>query len=243
MNAKTWGIFIAIIAVIIGGMTYLSMQNRLDVSDISKDQLNTVIPAQERNGDIEEHTLGSTKPKVTVVEYGDYQCPGCRTVAPQIKAAVEKHKDDAQLIFRNYPLPGHTHARAAASVAEAAGLQGKFWEMHVLLYENQQTWSNAQNNERNDIFIGYARQLNLDESKFLADLSSDRVLKKINFDAALGRRHEITATPTVFINGKKVDNLESLDSAITEAVKAAGGATTQPQPAAPEAAAETEAAE
>lgn len=228
MNAKTWGIFITLIAVVIGGMVYLSMQNRLDISDIEKDQLNTVIPAQERSGDIDEHTLGSTTPKVTVVEYGDYQCPGCRTVAPQIKTAVEKYKDHAQLIFRNYPLPGHTHARAAASVAEAAGLQGKFWEMHVLLYENQKTWSNAQNKERNDIFIGYARQLNLDEAKFLADLSGDRVLKKINFDAALGRRHEITATPTVFINGKKVENLDSIDSAIEEAVKANGGTVEQP---------------
>lgn len=225
MNGKTWGVFIAIVVTILGGMVYLSVTHRLDISDIAKDQLTKIIPAEKRNGDIQEHTFGSDKPKVTIIEYGDYQCPGCRTVAPRIKSAVEKHKNNVQLIFRNFPLSGHTHARLAASVAEAAGLQGKYWEMHDLLYENQDAWSKAQNHERNDIFMGYAKQLKLDESRFANDLSSDRVLQKISFDTAVSRAHEITATPTIFINGKKVEDLNSIDAEVENALKAAGVST------------------
>ncbi|WP_174843609.1 DsbA family protein [Candidatus Nanosynbacter featherlites] len=225
MNGKTWGVFIAIVVTILGGMVYLSVTHRLDISDIAKDQLTKIIPAEKRNGDIQEHTFGSDKPKVIIIEYGDYQCPGCRTVAPRIKSAVEKHKDNVQLIFRNFPLSGHTHARLAASVAEAAGLQGKYWEMHDLLYENQDAWSKAQNHERNDIFMGYAKQLKLDESRFNNDLSSDRVLQKISFDTAVSRAHGITATPTIFINGKKVEDLNSIDTEVENALKAAGVST------------------
>ena len=88
MNGKTWGVFIAIVVTILGGMVYLSVTHRLDISDIAKDQLTKIIPAEKRNGDIQEHTFGADKPKVTIIEYGDYQCPGCRTVAPRIKSAA-----------------------------------------------------------------------------------------------------------------------------------------------------------
>ena len=126
-------------------MIYISTQNRLNVSDINNDQLNTIIGAESRNGDIADHEIGSKSPKVTIIEYADYQCPGCSAAAPKAKALAEKYKDHVRLIFRNFPIASsHPNARAAAAVAEAAGLQGKFWEMNKLLYTNQDAWKKRQ---------------------------------------------------------------------------------------------------
>lgn len=221
MNGKTWGIFIIIVVAVFGGMIYLSSKQRLDISDISNEQALSVLTAESRNGEIADHTLGANDPKVIIIEYGDYQCSGCATVAPQIKAAAEKHKDHIQLIFRNYPIPGHTNARAAAAVVEAAGFQGKFWEMHTLVYERQSEWSNSEANNRSDIFLGYAEELGLNKEKFLGDIAEKRITQKINFDVALGKKQSVSATPTIFINGQKSD-LKDINGEIEQALKNAG---------------------
>ena len=82
MNKKSWVVFIAIVVAIIGGMVYMSGQNKLDVSDISEEKMEGIIGAEERNGNLADHTTGNTKAKVVLIEYGDYQCPGCSTAAP-----------------------------------------------------------------------------------------------------------------------------------------------------------------
>ena len=104
MNKKSWIIFAIIVVAIVGGMIYISTQNRLNVSDINNDQLNTIIGAESRNGDIADHEIGSKSPKVTIIEYADYQCPGCSAAAPKAKALAEKYKDHVRLIFRNFPI-------------------------------------------------------------------------------------------------------------------------------------------
>ena len=101
MNGKTWAIFAIVVAAIVGGMIYLSTQNRLNVSDISNDAAMRIIPAEARTGNISEHTIGNTNGKVLMIEYGDYQCPGCRTAAPEAKRVAEKYKDHVALVFRN----------------------------------------------------------------------------------------------------------------------------------------------
>ena len=225
MNGKTWAIFAIVVAAVVGGMIYLSTQNRLNVSDISNDAAMRIIPAEARTGDIGEHTIGNANGKVVMIEYGDYQCPGCRTAAPEAKRVAEKYKDHVALVFRNYPIPSlHPNARAAAAVAEAAGLQGKFWEMHDLLYTNQGTWSNARAKERTDVFSGYAKQLGLNVDKFNADLASGAVTKKIDFDVAVGRQLQIDGTPTFFINGNKLNlgDASSIENAVKDALKKAG---------------------
>ena len=131
MNGRTWAVFIVIVVAVIGGMVYMARQDKLDVSDVGKDKAAGVLAAEDRNGNIEEHVLGKKDAKVVIVEYGDYQCPGCSTAAPKAKAVAEKYKDNVALIFRNFPIATiHPNARAAAAAAEAAGFQGKFWEMH-----------------------------------------------------------------------------------------------------------------
>ena len=226
MNKKSWVVFIAIVVAIIGGMVYMSGQNKLDVSDISEEKMEGIIGAEERNGNLADHTTGNTKAKVVLIEYGDYQCPGCSTAAPKAKALAEKYKDNMMLIFRNFPIPSlHPNARAAAAAAESAGIQGKFWEMHDMLYSNQDAWSEAAINERTEIFVGYADELGLDKEKFKKDLSDAQITKKINFDVAVGRNQGVTGTPTFYLNGEQVeatDDADYLETAVKKAFKEAG---------------------
>jgi len=225
MNKKSWMIFAIIVVAIVGGMIYISTQNRLNVSNINNDQLNTIIGAESRNGDIADHEIGSKSPKVTIIEYADYQCPGCSAAAPKAKALAEKYKDHVRLIFRNFPIASsHPNARAAAAVAEAAGLQGKFWEMNKLLYTNQDAWKNANITDRDNIFKSYAEQLKLNIDQYKTDIASNKVKNKIDFDMALGRKHGVAATPTFYINGKntEMDSSGSIESSVKEALKKAG---------------------
>jgi Na+/H+ antiporter, nhaA family protein len=225
MNKKSWIIFAIIVVAIVGGMIYISTQNRLNVSDINNDQLNTIIGAESRNGDIADHEIGSKSPKVTIIEYADYQCPGCSAAAPKAKALAEKYKDHVRLIFRNFPIASsHPNARAAAAVAEAAGLQGKFWEMNKLLYTNQDAWKNANITDRDNIFKSYAEQLKLNIDQYKTDIASNKVKNKIDFDMALGRKHGVAATPTFYVNGKntEMDSSGSIESSVKEALKKAG---------------------
>lgn len=225
MNKKSWIIFSIIVVAIVGGMVYISTQNRLNVSDINTDQLNTTIGAESRNGDIADHEIGSKSPKVTIIEYADYQCPGCSAAAPKTKALAEKYKDHVRLIFRNFPIASsHPNARAAAAVAEAAGLQEKFWEMNELLYANQDAWKSANITERDNIFKSYAEQLKLNIDQYKIDVASNKVKNKIDFDMALGRKHGVAATPTFYVNGKntEMDSTGSIESSVKEALKKAG---------------------
>ena len=225
MNKKSWIIFAIIVVAIVGGMVYISTQNRLNISDINNDQLNTTISAESRNGNITDHEIGSKDAKVTIIEYADYQCPGCGTAAPKAEALSKKYKDHVRLIFRNFPIASsHPNARAAAAVAEAAGLQGKFWEMNELLYANQDAWKSANTTERDNIFKSYAEQLKLNIDQYKTDIASNRVKNKIDFDMALGRKHGVAATPTFYINGKntEMDSSGSIESSVKEALKKAG---------------------
>lgn len=225
MNGKTWAIFIIIVVAVIGGMVYIATQNRLDVSNIGTEAAAKSLPAEERSGNIADHTFGSTAPKITIVEYGDYQCPGCRTTAPEVKRLTDKYKEHVQLIFRNFPIASlHPNARAAAAVAEAAGKQGKFWEMHDLLYTNQEVWGAAQLKDRTELFIGYAQQLGLNMDEFDRDVASDAVNKKISFDTAVGRLQQVDATPTLILNGEKLklEDADGMEKAIRDALTKVG---------------------
>ena len=217
MNKKSWIIFAIIVVAIVGGMIYISTQNRLNISDINNNQLNTIISAESRNGNIADHEIGSKDAKVTIIEYG--------TAAPKAEALAKKYKDHVRLIFRNFPIASsHPNARAAAAVAEAAGLQGKFWEMNELLYANQDAWKNANTTERDNIFKSYAEQLKLNIDQYKTDIASNRVKNKIDFDMALGRKHGVAATPTFYINGKntEMDSSGSIESSVKETLKKAG---------------------
>ena len=111
------------------------------------------------------------------------------------------------IIFRNYPINGHQNALSASAAVEAAGLQGKYWEMHSILYEHQSDWSTASPTERTELYKKYAQKAgvaNID--KLISDMQSSNISKKINFDKALGAKDKITGTPSFFLNGKELDS-------------------------------------
>jgi protein-disulfide isomerase len=148
------------------------------------------------------HALGDAKAPVTLEEFGDFQCPPCGALHAVLKAMEHEFGPRLRVIFREFPLVTHQHAMAAARAAEAAGMQGKFWEMHGLLYENQKSWSNAF--DVRPIFEGYATKIGLDLEKFRRDSSSETVAQRILQDGKRGRSLGVQGTPTVFMNRREV---------------------------------------
>jgi protein-disulfide isomerase len=153
-----------------------------------------------------DHVKGNEDAKVILIEYGDYQCPACGTYYSIVKQLEDNFSNDQlAVVFRNFPLVQlHKNAMTAAKAAEAAAMQGKFWEMHDMLYENQENWSDEGDTE--DIFIGYAEELGLDKDKFLSDFNSDTVQQKIDADIFSANRVGVNATPTFILNGVKLSN-------------------------------------
>ena len=179
------------VAILVGGIFLLSKAGN--------SQQNT--PAANPKLLIREdsYQTSSTSAQVTIVEFGDYECPACAQVNPIIKQVIKDYQDKVNFVFRNYPLPQHKNALIAAFAAHAAGEQGKFWEMHDKLYETQNDWS--QSSSPLDIFADCAKSLDLDLDKFKSDVSSKKYQDKINQDVSDGNNLNITATPTFYING------------------------------------------
>ncbi len=204
MTKTGWIIFITVVAVGLGSLiAWTRIANPpLDVSDINT---HAAIAASDRSGNIADHITGNAESKVILVEYGDFQCPGCAGASPNIQVLLEEYGDRIAVIFRNFPLTSmHPNAKAAAAAAEAAGKQGKYWEMNSHLFKSQGEWQNADTKTRTDIFKGYAEALQLNVDTFMEDLASSDIAKKISFDQALGKKDGVTATPTFFLNGEKV---------------------------------------
>ena len=158
-----------------------------------------------------DHTKGSSTPKVTLVEYSDFQCPACGAYYPMVESIFDQYKDRISFTYRNFLLPQHQNATIAASAAEAAGLQGKFWEMTDALFKNQGSWSLMDNDTAEAAFLTYANKIGLNIVKFKLDISSAAVKNKIDRDQKSGLASAVDHTPTFFINGKKADNPQSAD--------------------------------
>lgn len=205
MNKVGWIIFGLVAVLILGGLVVWARITNPPI-DVTSIENNSIVAASDQNGNIGDHVKGSDKNEILFIEYGDFQCPSCGGAYPNVKTLLDEYGEDVTFVFRNFPLTSmHPNALAAAASAEAAGLQGKFWEMHDLLFENQSDWTNANTEQRTVIFRGYASALALDMEKFDVDLASKNVTQKINFDMALGKSAGTTATPTFFLNGAKVE--------------------------------------
>jgi protein-disulfide isomerase len=162
-----------------------------------------------------DHVQGSAKAPVTLVEYGDYECPYCGEAYSVVKELQERLGDQMRFVFRNFPLAqAHPHAEHAAEAAEAAAAQGKFWEMHDMLYENQDAL------EDEDL-VRYARALHLDVPRFVKEMEAGIYTERVREDFRSGVRSGVNGTPSFFINGARHDgayDLASLLAAIEEAV-------------------------
>jgi protein-disulfide isomerase len=152
---------------------------------------------------------GSKDAKLTLIEYGDFECPACSTYSELVNRVSGDYPNDLRVVFRHFPLPMHANAIPAAKSAEAAGIQGKFWEMHDLLYAKQSDWTGGGNPK--DKFVAYAKSLGLDENKFKADFDSKEIEARINSDESEALRLKIDSTPTFFLNGKKLPQINGYE--------------------------------
>lgn len=214
MTKTAWIIFSAVIVIILGGLIFLSRQNSSAI-DVSNVDAFSVLAASEQSGNIADRVYNDTVSDVVLVEYGDYQCPGCAAAHPHIKTLLEEYGDRISFVYRNLPLTTiHPNALAAAAVAEAAGQQGKFWEMHDILYEEQTSWQSQDAILRTDTFRGFAARLELDIETFNADLTSAEVASKISFDRALATKVGASSTPTFTLGNELL-----VDSAATGIIR------------------------
>lgn len=140
---------------------------------------------------------------ITLEEFGDYQCPPCGNLHPILKTIKEEYGDRVKFVFHHFPLMQiHPHALEAAQAAVAAGLQGRFWEMHDLIYKNQAAWSGAA--DARPFFVSFAQQAGLDISRFLNDSVSPGTIAIIRNDMQRGQALGVNSTPTVFIDGREI---------------------------------------
>jgi len=199
---------IAGLALMSGGSQYAPVEHRIaDASLLVKDN---------------SHMTAGKSAKVTVVEFGDYQCPACGAAHPVIKQVLEAYRNnkDVNFVFRNFPLPQHKNARLAAEAAEASGAQGKFWEMHDALYEHQNEWSDS--DDALGMFAGYARQIGIDADKMAQEVEKNAFEDTIQSDINDGNTAGVNSTPTFFINGEMqvgIPSIESFKAAIDAKLK------------------------
>jgi protein-disulfide isomerase len=212
MDKRFWGILIAII-VVLGGIYWFTAGNNKANAPSSSSQPTNHIEGQGKDG-------------ITLTEYGDYECPYCGEYYPIVKQIASEYSTQIFFQFRNLPLTQiHQNAFAGARAAEAAALQGKFWEMHDALYTNQSSWVNASDPEAN--FIIYAQQLGLNVTKFKQDFAGAQVNDLINADvSAFAKTGLQEATPTFLLDGKQIQptaSVSSFEQLINAAIKKKGG--------------------
>lgn len=163
-----------------------------------------------------EWEKGNLDSTIVLVEYSDFQCPACRARLPMINNIVDEFSSHIKFVYRHFPLRSiHANAQLAAQSTEAAGLQGSFWEMHDMIFENQGDWSDLQGDIAKDTFTKYAVELGLDPIQFAADINSRAVKDAVNSDFDAGIDAHVGGTPTFFLNGTEF-NLSNYEQAREE---------------------------
>lgn len=197
----------AIVAFLVIG-TYIIVDGNSKVTNFDDYNFYSYIEPDQHNGNIGDHSKGPKEAVVYVFEYADFQCPGCASMNTHVNKAIEKAGGKLAVIYRNYLLPYHQNATAAASAAEAAGLQGYWKEYANKLFAEQAEWEYASDSGRTELFNKYFNEVTDgkgDLNKFNEDITSEAVSKKISFDMGIGKRVDISATPAFYVDGQRID--------------------------------------
>ena len=195
-TAKKWTkrlAIIFIIAVSIGGIFWYGSSKPV----VPTSELLTVVA--------DDWIKGNKDASVTLVEYLDFECEACGAYYPVVKRLSEEYKDDVRFVVRYFPLLGHKNSMTSALAVEAAGRQGKYWEMHDVVFENQRDWGEKQLPD-SKIFENYARQIGLNMDQYGKDVTSQELKDRIERDRKAGQKLGNTGTPTFFLNGEKIQN-------------------------------------
>jgi protein-disulfide isomerase len=217
--------------IIIGIITVMLFGGAIWYSGVSAEKSNEGVV-------IQQNIKGNSEAEVTLVKYSDFQCPACAAFAPVVEQIVADHGDRLSFEYKNFPLPIHNHAQAAAVAAEAAGQQGQFFAMHDLIFANQAEWSQAA--VPGVFFAQYAEEIGLDMDEFTRHQKSSVLRDKVRDEFAEGRELGVTGTPTFFLNGQRmsfstyaefVDQvLSAIDPALVESASVGGeGADQEPE--------------
>ncbi|MBS1794290.1 MAG: thioredoxin domain-containing protein [Acidobacteria bacterium] len=239
-NSKTPLIIIGLVLIVaVGGAWWFLGQSNAGIKNTNKPTnakagqtpiVTNIQGAQPPN------MLGSANASVTVEEFADFQCPTCGVMHPKVKEVVSTYGSRIKFIFREYPLaiPAHDKAYEAAVAAEAAGLQGKFWDMQNLLFSNQQAWS--ANPDYRKVWEEYAAKIGLDVDRWKNDMAGLNAKARVDADLARGRALNVNSTPSIFINGIKLEfeqmTVETMRQMIDAELAKAPNAS-QPAPSAP----------
>lgn len=225
MDKRAWIVFGVATVAILTGLIFFSRQEKVDVSKVDANQPITSQKSEQLQSGLADNIYGKKDSDIILIEYGDYSCQGCEQLEKRLRPILEEYKDDITFIYRHFPLTTiHPNARLASAYAEAAGLQGQYWQMHEKLFENRLAWWQLSTNERDGVLDGYAKELGLNIDQLKKDISDDRISQKINFDQELGKSKGVNSTPSLFLNGKEVaqsdfQDAESIRSLLDEAVK------------------------
>lgn len=218
MSKKAW---IIIIILLVGMFGYFIVSG--DKSGNNDPNYKNSSPENPKKLVADDHIQGSPAHKIVVIEYMDFECPGCRATYPIMEKAYEKYKDKVTFVRRYFPLTNiHQNALASARAGEAASKQGKYFEMEKLLFEGQDSWKGPKSSRQaQEVFEGYAKQLGLNVEQFKKDYASSETLDRINRDRSTGNQMGVTGTPTIFLNGEvfTIQSQENFNSALEDAIK------------------------
>ena len=224
--------FIIIVVVFLlaagGGAFLLFSKQRALKAEAAKETAKVAANVAAQNvkpGAKPPHIRGSTKASVTLEEFGDFECPPCGLLSPVLEQLEKDYGERLRVIFREFPMPMHKHALDAARAAEAAGLQGRFWEMHDMLYHNRYIWPASSDPRAN--FNTYAETLKLDLARFKKDFKGEQVTARIKADKERATSLGVDRTPVLFINDHQLPvtafNPKGLHDAVDAAANPAPG--------------------
>jgi protein-disulfide isomerase len=182
--------------VIVGILTVVLFGGAIWYSNVSSKQSNEGVT-------VTDHVTGDPNAAVTLTEYSDFQCPACGAFYPVLKEVLTKYGDKIRFEYKHYPLPMHPYAPQAAMAAEAAGQQGKFFEMADKLFMNQKVWTESPTPQ--SFFVQYAGELGLDQKKFATQMNASVLRDHINANKDEASKMGLTGTPTFFLNGQKME--------------------------------------
>ncbi len=202
------GVVVGIVVVaLLGVATYAIIDGNNKATDFNEYDFYSVIEPTKDNGEIGDHVKGDKDAPVLIFEYADYQCPGCASINTRVNKAVEDMDGKLAVVYRSYLLSYHQNGTAAASAAEAAGLQG-YWKQYAdKLFAEQSEWEYASASERTTLFNKYFSEVTGgkgDIEKFNQDIASNEVSKKIGFDMGIGKRIDVSGTPAFYVDGQLI---------------------------------------
>jgi len=194
-NKKIWQVVIALLVIILVGSFIISRKDKT-VDTASFANVETFADAAHEKGNVES--------EIRLIEYSDLQCPACKAAVPVVNSLVDAMGDQFVLEYRHFPLVQiHPNATLAAQAAEAAAVQGKFWEMHDMLFDKQSEWSQSFNPEK--FFRDYAVAIGINEDRFRFDLESDEIKERVRSDADEAAALQLPGTPGFVYNGEQID--------------------------------------